>query len=64
MVIDTALLSAAQLRSNIHDLFRSNDPDKDDCVWSTASPSDLGLRRTGGCGFDVRCRLLSAQPVL
>ena len=26
MVIDTTLLSAAQLRSNIHDLFRSNDP--------------------------------------
>lgn len=33
---------ASQLRSHIHDLFRSDDPEKDD-LWSTASPSGLSL---------------------
>ena len=32
IVLDTTLLSASQLRSNIHELFRSDDPEKDDFV--------------------------------
>lgn len=56
MIIDTTLLSASQLRSNIHDLFRSDDPSEDDFVVNCISfgfkygvPADADLM------FDVRC---------
>lgn len=56
MIIDTTLLSASQLRSNIHDLFRSDDPSEDDFVVNCISfgfkygvPADTDLM------FDVRC---------
>ena len=37
IVLDTTLLSASQLRSNIHELFRSDDPEKDDFVVNCIS---------------------------
>lgn len=56
MVIDTTLLSAAQLRSNIHDLFRSNDPDKDDFVVNCISFGfKFGVPVDADLMFDVRC---------
>ena len=56
MVIDTTLLSASQLRSHIHDLFRSDDPEKDDFVVNCISFGfKFGVPVDADLMFDVRC---------
>ena len=56
IVLDTTLLSASQLRSNIHELFRSDDPEKDDFVVNCISFGfKFGVPADADLMFDVRC---------
>ncbi len=56
IVLDTTLLSASQLRSNIHELFRSDDPSKDDFVVNCISFGfKFGVPADADLMFDVRC---------
>lgn len=56
IVLDTTFLSASQLRSNIHEMFRSSDPDKDDFVVNCISFGfKFGVPADADLMFDVRC---------
>lgn len=56
LVLDTTLLSSAQLRSNIHEMFRSDDPEEDDFVVNCVSFGfKFGVPADADLIFDVRC---------
>ena len=56
IVMDTTQLSAAQLKNNIHELFRSDDPAKSDFVINCISFGfKFGVPADADLMFDVRC---------